>query len=283
MTIPFSVLRQYIAPQRALSRFAGWMANSKVVWLKNYLIKDFIRRYKVDMSEAIEQNPTAFSCYNDFFTRKLKPELRVIAPENSALISPVDGCIQALGQIFDGSLFQAKKHTFSLETLLGNNPETAKKFLNGTYFTIYLSPPDYHRIHMPLTGKLTDMWYVPGKLFSVNILTAEHIPGLFARNERVVCLFETEWGPMVVILIGAMLVGSMHTTWAGCVAPNGYGNVTHWNYNKTQIMLKKGDDLGYFTLGSTVMVLLPEGKSELLSTLEVGQRVKMGERMGKMQ
>ena len=207
------IISQYLLPQHLLSRLAGGLANCTWNWVKNPFITWFVKRYQVDMSEAAEENPTAYACFNDFFTRALKDGARPLA-DGDEVLCPADGAISQLGRIEHGRIFQAKGQSFSVLELLGGNPEHAALFQGGEFATVYLSPRDYHRVHMPLGGTLTDMIYVPGKLFSVNQSTAENVPELFARNERVVCLFDTPVGPMAVVLVGAMIVASVETVWA---------------------------------------------------------------------
>jgi phosphatidylserine decarboxylase len=277
--LPFDIIKQYLAPQHGISRFGGLLANNKNTWLKNYLIRYFLGQYpEVNLSEALEPNPYAYTSFNDFFTRKLKPGARIIDPSPNTIISPADGCIQNFGQIRDNQFIQAKNHLYSVDSVLAN-PTLAKNFKNSPFVTIYLAPKDYHRVHLPFAGKLTDMIYVPGKLFSVNILTTDHVPGLFAKNERVVAMFETAYGPMAVILVGAMIVGSIDTSWAGKVAPGrGCGltkKIQHTPYS-AGAHYKKADEVGFFTLGSTVIVLLPP-QAKLNSTLNPLAPIKMGE------
>ena len=238
------VLSQYVTPQLAVSRLAGRLADSESTpALKNRVIKWFIGRYGVNMSEAAEPDFTAYPTFNAFFTRALKPGARTIDPAPETLTSPVDGAISQIGQISTDRVFQAKGQSFSLTELLGGDDERAEPFREGEFATIYLSPKDYHRIHMPMAGTLKEMVYVPGKLFSVNPVTAENVPNLFARNERVACLFDTEAGPMAMVLVGAMIVGSVETTWGGVVAPNS-GKVTQWQYSgEDAVRFEKADQI----------------------------------------
>lgn len=280
--VPHDVRKQYWVPHHWICKFAGLMAFCKIRWLKNYLIKDFIQKYKVDLSEAQINNVEDFIHFNDFFTRALKKEARPIAPGNT-IISPCDGSISQIGHIAKKTLVQAKGHTYRLEKLLTNN-ELAYHFENGLYTTIYLSPKDYHRVHMPITGTLTQMIYVPGKLFSVNNLTAEYVPDLFAQNERVICIFETEHGPMAIILVGAMIVGSIATPWAGTIPPHQSTLIT-WNYTPTpenHITLQKGEEMGLFHLGSTVIVLFSKQVKNWHPSHKPGQSVRMGEVLGEV-
>lgn len=275
---------QYVAPQLTISRLAGRLAdNESVPALKNRVVNWFIGRYGVDMSEAVESDPAAYPSFNAFFTRALKPGLRPVDPRDSALVSPVDGAISQLGHISDGRVFQAKGQSFSLNELLGGEQERAEPFENGEFATIYLAPRDYHRIHMPLAGTLREMVYVPGKLFSVNPTTAENVPNLFARNERVACIFDTEAGPMAFVLVGAMIVGSVETTWAGIVAPGKRQvDVTRYDSLKAPIRFEKGEEMGRFRLGSTVIMVMPKGSVTWNSDQTAGGRVRMGEAFGEI-
>ncbi|MEC9038560.1 MAG: archaetidylserine decarboxylase [Pseudomonadota bacterium] len=277
------VLSQYVTPQLAVSRLAGRLADSESTpALKNRVIKWFIGRYGVNMSEAAEPDFTAYPTFNAFFTRALKPGARTIDPAPETLTSPVDGAISQIGQISTDRVFQAKGQSFSLTELLGGDDERAEPFREGEFATIYLSPKDYHRIHMPMAGTLKEMVYVPGKLFSVNPVTAENVPNLFARNERVACLFDTEAGPMAMVLVGAMIVGSVETTWAGVVAPNS-GKVTQWQYSGDDaVRFEKGQEMGRFRLGSTVVLVMPKGAVKWQPNQVAEKTVKLGEAFGKL-
>lgn len=254
------VLSQYITPQLGVSNLAGRLADSdSSPALKNRVIKWFIGRYGVDMSEAAETDPEAYPTFNAFFTRALKPGIRPLADGEKTLVSPVDGAISQLGQVTGDRVFQAKGQSFSLSELLGGEEATTAPFTSGEFSTIYLSPKDYHRIHMPMAGTLRQMIHVPGKLFSVNPVTAENVPNLFARNERVVCIFDTDSGPMAMVLVGAMIVGSVETRWAGVVVP-GSRQVTSTRYEgEHAISFEKGEEMGRFRLGSTVIMVMPKG------------------------
>ncbi|RBP72576.1 archaetidylserine decarboxylase [Marinobacter nauticus] len=277
------VLSQYVTPQLAVSRLAGRLADSESTpGLKNRVIKWFIGRYGVNMSEAAEPDFTAYPTFNAFFTRALKPGARTIDPAPETLTSPVDGAISQIGQISTDRVFQAKGQSFSLTELLGGDDERAEPFREGEFATIYLSPKDYHRIHMPMAGTLKEMVYVPGKLFSVNPVTAENVPNLFARNERVACLFDTEAGPMAMVLVGAMIVGSVETTWAGVVAPNS-GKVTQWQYRGDDaVQFEKGQEMGRFRLGSTVVLVMPKGAVKWQPNQVAEKTVQLGEAFGKL-
>ena len=275
------VLSQYITPQLAVSRLAGRLAdNDRAPALKNRVVRWFIDRYGVNMSDAVDSDPEAYPSFNAFFTRALKPGLRPIDNGESVLVSPVDGAISQLGQITGDRVFQAKGQSFSLTELLGGDEQRAQTFNEGEFATIYLSPKDYHRIHMPLAGTLREMVYVPGKLFSVNPVTAENVPNLFARNERVACIFDTEAGPMAMVLVGAMIVGSVETTWGGVVAP-GTGLVTTTRYDdQPDIRFEKGEEMGRFRLGSTVVLVMPKGAVRWNEGEAPGGTVRMGEAFG---
>ncbi len=275
------VLSQYITPQLGVSNLAGRLAdNDHSPALKNRVIKWFIGRYGVDMSEAAEPDPEAYPTFNAFFTRALKPGIRPLADGEKTLVSPVDGAISQLGQVTGDRVFQAKGQSFSLSELLGGEEATTAPFANGEFSTIYLSPKDYHRIHMPMAGTLRQMIHVPGKLFSVNPVTAENVPNLFARNERVVCIFDTDSGPMALVLVGAMIVGSVETRWAGVVVP-GSKQVTSTRYEgERAISFTKGEEMGRFRLGSTVIMVMPKGAVTWNSDQVAGKTVRMGEAFG---
>jgi phosphatidylserine decarboxylase len=271
---------QHIVPQHLLSRSVGTLAASENTFVKNTFIKNFAAKYQVNMAEALEENPLAYKSFNDFFTRALKPNARPIAADSKAIISPADGAISQIGHISADKIFQAKGHDYSVTTLLGGDEQRAAAFIGGQFATVYLSPKDYHRVHMPFTGQLTQMIYVPGDLFSVNTTTAENVPNLFARNERVVCLFDTEVGQMAVVLVGAMIVAGIATAWAGNLAPQGKKVVT--THYDGSITLKKGDELGRFYLGSTAIVLFGANVMQWRDGLSATNPVRMGEVMGKI-
>jgi phosphatidylserine decarboxylase len=260
-------------------------ANCTIVWIKNFLINYFLKRYAVNMYEAIETNPLAYPSYNAFFTRKLKPECRPIDLNNSSIVSPADGLLAQIGEIQKQKIIQAKGRDYSAQDLLGGDPDLAAEFSNGSFATVYLAPKDYHRVHMPLAGRLEKMIYVPGKLFSVNTHAAENIPNLFARNERVVCIFDSPAGKMAVILVGAMIVGSIATVWGGDITPPHSGNLRIWDYkttNEEHIELNKGDELGSFRLGSTVIVLFAPGAVAWDENLTINMDVRVGRRIGEI-
>jgi phosphatidylserine decarboxylase len=274
------ILCQYLIPQRWLSRAAGAFANCSAAWCKDRLIRWFIKRYHVDMRIAANPDPRSYNTFNDFFTRPLAEGQRPIAQQAKAIACPADGCISQLGTIQHGRIFQAKGQEYSLLELLGGDKTLADQFQNGRFATVYLSPKDYHRVHMPLTGTLQTMIHVPGDLFSVNETTADHVPRLFARNERVVCIFSTAAGPMAVILVGAMIVASIETVWAGLVTPV-QKQIRHWHYqNDTAITLEKGAELGRFKLGSTAIVLFGDNAVAWEQGLGPQSPVNMGEQFG---
>jgi phosphatidylserine decarboxylase len=275
------VLSQYITPQLGVSNLAGRLAdNDRSPALKNQVIKWFIGRYGVDMSEAAEPDPEAYPSFNDFFTRALKPGIRPLADGEKTLVSPVDGAISQLGQVTGDRIFQAKGQSFGLSELLGGEQTATAPFANGEFSTLYLSPKDYHRVHMPMSGTLRQMIHVPGKLFSVNPVTAENVPNLFARNERVVCIFDTASGPLALVLVGAMIVGSVETRWAGIVVP-GSKQVTSTHYQGKQVIrFAKGEEMGRFRLGSTVIMVMPKGAVTWNSDQAAGKTVRMGEAFG---
>jgi phosphatidylserine decarboxylase len=252
-----AVLLQYLAPKQALTRFAGLVASARMGSITTGIIRRFVARYDVNMAEAANSDITAYPTFNEFFTRALKPGARPLA--DAELICPVDGRISQFGAIQGDQIFQAKGHSFSTTALVGGDAELAAQFKDGVFANIYLSPRDYHRIHMPAAGRLTRMIHVPGDLFSVNPVTARGVPGLFARNERVVCVFEGIHGPWVLVLVGATIVGSMSTAWHGVVNPPRPGTVREWRYEGDAVKLKKGEEMGRFLLGSTVVMLFPKG------------------------
>ena len=273
------ILSQYLLPQQLLSRLAGCLAECRISWIKNTFTQWFVKKFNVDMSEAKIQNPCAYEHFNDFFTRELKEGARPISPIPNGLVSPADGAISQLGEITDGRIFQAKGHSFSATELLGGDYSVSAPFMGGQFATVYLSPRDYHRVHMPVTGTLREMIYVPGKLFSVNQTTAENVPELFARNERVVCIFDTEHGPMAMVLVGAMIVASIETVWAGLVTPP-KRVIKRFRYDeaaRAPIVLEKGAEMGRFKLGSTVIVLFGKDQIKWAENLSAETAVQMGQ------
>jgi len=276
---------QYLLPHYLLTDLMFFLTHSKLRVWKNLFTRWFARQYQVDMSLAVNEDLSSYENFNHFFIRPLKPEARPICPDTNCIASPVDGTVSQAGKINDESIFQAKGHDYSLTELLGSQTEWVNKFRNGSFATIYLSPKDYHRIHMPFDGELKQMTYVPGKLFSVSPATTREIPRLFARNERVVCFFETANGPMAVILVGAMIVGSMETVWHGTITPPHGKQLSHWHYGpasseaskpQKEVALNKGEELGRFNMGSTVILLFPEDKIDWDSKLKANSSLQMG-------
>jgi phosphatidylserine decarboxylase len=275
----FAVIPQYLMPKLAMTRLAGLVASSEWGTFTTWVIKRFVKRYNVNMSEAAHADPAHYKSFNEFFTRPLKDGARPLA--SSAWVCPVDGAISQCGAIEHDQIFQAKGHQYSTRALVGGDTELAAQFQNGQFATLYLSPRDYHRIHMPIAGKLLRMIHVPGDLFSVNPTTARGVPGLFARNERVVCEFETERGPMVLVLVGATIVGSMATVWHGQVNPPRPGTVREWRYESQDVRLQKGEEMGRFLLGSTVVMLFPENSLRFPDDWLSTRPLQMGEAMSK--
>jgi len=275
-----AVLPQYLLPKSALTNLAGRVAGAKAGNMTTGLIRWFVGRYNVNMSEALDPNIENYKTFNEFFTRALRPDARPLA--DAAYICPVDGRISQFGDIEDDQIFQAKGHKFSTTALVGGDARLAAQFQHGSFANLYLSPRDYHRIHMPVDGKLTRMIYVPGDLFSVNPTTARGIPGLFARNERVVCVFDTAHGPFVMTLVGATIVGSMATVWHGVVNPPRLPQVTEWKYDDQNIALKKGDELGRFLLGSTVVMLFQKDVLKFNPAWQPAGPVQLGEEMAQL-
>jgi phosphatidylserine decarboxylase len=255
-----AVIPQYLTPKKALTRFAGFVAGGRWGSVTQWIIRDFIARYSVNMAEAAQPEPTSYATFNEFFTRALKDGARPLAQAD--WVCPVDGAISQFGRIEKDQIFQAKGHHYSTRALVGGDAALAAQFDDGHFACLYLSPKDYHRIHMPCAGTLRRMIYVPGDLFSVNPTTARGVPGLFARNERVVCVFDTPHGPFINVLVGATIVGSMATTWHGVVNPPRTGEVREWRYGDDKdtkaITFKQGDEMGRFLLGSTVVMLWPK-------------------------
>ena len=265
---------QRVVPQHQLSRVVGKLAASEHPIIKNTVIQAFKAQYGIDMSIAEQSNALKFKSFNEFFTRSLKEGVRQIDTDPHSIVSPADGAISQLGKIEEGDIFQAKGQSFSVEKLIAD-PQLAEPFKNGHFATVYLSPKDYHRVHMPFAGTLTETLYVPGELFSVNQTTAENIPGLFARNERMVCLFDTELGRMAVVLVGAMIVAGIETVATGKVKPSG-----HLELNQHNLFLEKGAELGRFYLGSTAVVLFEKDKMQWDPMFKANSVVMMGEALG---
>ena len=277
MSDRLAVLPQYLLPKQALTTLAGKFASARLGGLTTSVIRWFVGRYQVNMAEAANPDIASYASFNDFFTRALKDGARPLA--EASLICPVDGAISQFGPIAQDQVFQAKGHSYSTTALVGGDAALGARFENGHFATLYLSPRDYHRIHMPCAGELTRMVHVPGDLFSVNPTTARGVPGLFARNERVVCVFESDQGPFVLVLVGATIVGSMATVWHGLVNPPRPGTVRQWDYADQSIVLKQGDEMGRFLLGSTVVMLFPHGPLQFNPAWAPARPIRMGEAM----
>jgi phosphatidylserine decarboxylase len=277
MSDRLAVVPQYLLPKSALTRLAGWLAGLRGGAVTTGVIRWFIGRYGVDMAEAAEPDVTRYASFNEFFTRELKPGARPLA--DAPWLCPVDGAISQFGPVEGERLFQAKGHHYTATALVGGDASLARPFHGGHFATLYLSPRDYHRIHMPCAGRLRRMIHVPGELFSVNPTTARGVPGLFARNERVVCLFDGEHGPFVLVLVGATIVGSMATVWHGVVNPPRPGMVREWTYDDRTLHLARGAEMGRFLLGSTVVMLFPPGPMVFNPRWAPGGAIRMGEAM----
>ena len=277
MSDRLAVLAQYLLPKQALTTLAGRLADTEAGSLTTSVIRWFVQRYGVDLSEAVDSNPVSYRSFNEFFTRPLRAGARPLA--DADFICPVDGAISQFGGIEQDQIFQAKGHQYSTTALVGGDGELASRFADGAFATLYLSPRDYHRIHMPVDGRLRRMIHVPGELFSVNPATARGVPGLFARNERVVCVFDAEFGSFVLTLVGATIVGSMATVWHGTVNPPRGGQIREWLYDDRQVLLKKGEEMGRFLLGSTVVMLFPRDALRFNPTWAPARAIRMGEAM----
>jgi phosphatidylserine decarboxylase len=280
MSDRLAVLPQYLLPKRLLTQFAGKVASLRGGAVTTALIRWFVRRYKVNMAEALNPDIASYATFNEFFTRPLRPGARPLA--SAAYVCPVDGAISQCGAIASDQVFQAKGHSYSTTALVGGDAQLAQQFQNGSFATLYLSPRDYHRIHMPCDGELRRMIYVPGDLFSVNPTTARGVPGLFARNERVVCVFDSARGPFVLTLVGATIVGSMATVWHGVVNPPRSEQVREWHYPVGQVRLRQGDEMGRFLLGSTVVMLFPKETLMFNSDWTPARSIRLGELMGQL-
>ena len=278
MSDRLAVLPQYVLPKQALTALAGKFASAQAGGLTTSVIRWFVGRYGVNMAEAANPDIAGYASFNEFFTRPLKEGARPLA--NADFICPVDGAISQFGAIARDQIFQAKGHSYSTTALVGGDATLAARFENGSFATLYLSPKDYHRIHMPCAGKLLRMIHVPGELFSVNPVTARGVPGLFARNERVVCVFEGEAGPFVMALVGATIVGSMATVWHGVVNPPRPGRLRDWRYEDQDLRYGRGAEMGRFLLGSTVVMLFPQGSLSFNPEWAPGRAIRMGEAMG---
>ncbi|MFA6162805.1 MAG: archaetidylserine decarboxylase [Methylobacter sp.] len=277
-----TTLPQYVLPHHALSSMMSKLTHCENKAWKNLFIKQIIKHYGVNMDEALEQDINAYKSFNDFFTRELKPGVRPLSTERNGIVCPADGAVSQAGNITDGKIFQAKGKSFTAIDLLGGDAARAEPFNNGVFSTIYLSPKDYHRLHMPLTGTLREMVHVPGRLFSVNTRTTNSVPGLFARNERVCCLFDTEAGPMALILVGAIFVSSVETVWHGVVTPPSISTVKNWQYQDNAPTLKIGEEMGRFNMGSTIIVLFGKDKAKWDAEFKADKTVKLGELIGRV-
>ncbi|VFP88349.1 archaetidylserine decarboxylase [Candidatus Erwinia haradaeae] len=280
------ILHRFV-PKQVVTELLGWGANKHGGWLTKAIINAFIWYYKVDMEEAKYPDTSSYLSFNDFFIRKLRDDLYLIDTDSKLLCFPAHGRISQLGSIQGDKLFQAKGHTYSLSALLAGNPLMTSLFQNGEFLTTYLAPGDYHRVHMPCTGILRTMIYVPGELYSLNSLMVKHIPNLFARNERVICFFDTNFGSMAQILIGASIVGSIQISWLGAITPPRQGIIKYWhwpdnNKKSDQIVLLKGEEMGYFKLGSTVINLFPPRRVEIVTNLIPGSQTRLGQSMAKV-
>ncbi len=281
LTDEIKVKAQYFLPKKLLSRGVGKLASAEMGKPTEFLIKNFIKYYNVDMKEAEIKDISQFKTFNAFFTRALKKGARPVVAAANALAQPADGTISELGEIYKDAVLQAKGHYYSLEALLGGDAKDAKDFMSGSFVTTYLAPKDYHRVHMPFSGKLEKMVFVPGDLFSVNPLTAKNVDNLFARNERVICFFRNEkLGRFAVVLVGATIVASIETVFAGVVAPSAGREKTIYDYRKDNITLAKGAELGRFLLGSTTVCVFEKGKVEFAKGLKSGVSVKTGSMLG---
>jgi phosphatidylserine decarboxylase len=276
------VALQHLLPQHGISRLVLAATRSRSVGFKNALIRLFVRGFQPEMSDAVETEPTAYGSFNEFFTRALRAGTRPVDPDPQAIVSPVDGTVSEAGTLTADRLLQAKGHEYSLRALLAGNSAWERTFAGGSFATIYLAPYNYHRIHMPLAGALRESFYVPGRLFSVNRATAQLVPGLFSRNERVFCGFDAGGMPWAIILVGALNVGSMATVWHGDVTPRKHREVTPLPVTDalSPTTLPKGAEMARFNMGSTVILLLPPGASEWRSAFKAGHTVRMGERIG---
>ncbi len=276
------VFMQRHLPQHLLSALMYRLARCEYSLWKNSLIRIFIWKFEVDMKIAAQAEPTGYRHFNDFFTRRLKCDVRPVDQAKSNVVSPVDGVISQAGKIDGDAMLQAKGKSYSLKALLANDESLRRSFMNGRFMTVYLSPRDYHRIHMPLSGRLVKMLYVPGDLFSVNEVTTAAVEQLFARNERIINVFNTQVGTMALIMIGAIFVGSMETVWAGQITPAGRREIKQWDYDPAspEIKLDKGEEMGRFNLGSTVILLFEPGKCAWLDEMKAGRMLRMGQAIG---
>jgi phosphatidylserine decarboxylase len=278
-------LPQYLIPKRLLSRMMHALTRIRWHTWKTWQIDWFIRRYHVDMNLAKNSDPRSYADFNSFFTRELRRDARTVASGAYEIACPVDGSVSQIGTIDEMLIFQAKGHYYHLEQLLGGSSARAEPFKGGRFATLYLAPKDYHRIHMPLRGQLREMVYVPGRLFGVNASTACVVPGLFARNERVICIFDTDAGPMALILVGALFVASMQTVWSGVVTSNSGKTATVWDYSsagENPVILERGEEMGRFNMGSTVIVLFGQGSMQWEPAIKPDNAIQMGQLLGRL-
>jgi phosphatidylserine decarboxylase len=271
------ITQQYLMPKKLLTQFAGLVAGARMGFITHAIIRKFVAHYQVNMAEAVDPRIESYASFNDFFTRPLRAGARPLAA--SPFVCPVDAAISQFGPIEHDQIFQAKGHSYSTRALVGGDQALAHQFDHGHFATLYLAPEDYHRIHMPCEGRLKRMIYIPGDLFSVNPLTARHVPGLFARNERVVCEFECAHGPMVMVLVGATIVGSMETVWHGVVNPPRTREPREWRYEGQDVVLARGAEMGRFLLGSTVILLFPQNVLTFTPDWAPTKPVRLGEAM----
>lgn len=275
---PLPITQQYMLPKKLMTQFGGLVAGARMGPVTHGIIRRFVAHYKVDMAEAADPRIESYATFNDFFTRALRDGARPISA--APFVCPVDAAISQFGPIEHDQIFQAKGHSYSTRALVGGDQTLAHRFDHGHFATLYLAPKDYHRIHMPCEGRLKRMIYIPGDLFSVNPLTARHVPGLFARNERVVCEFDCAHGPMVLVLVGATIVGSMATVWHGVVNPPRTREPREWRYDDREIVIAKGAEMGRFLLGSTVVMLFPQNVMTFTPDWAPTRPVRLGEAMG---
>jgi len=278
-----TAIPQYLLPHHPLSRLMGKLTHSQNKIWKNLFIQQIIRHYGVNMAEALQENIDAYPCFNDFFTRELKADARQFTQLSHGIACPADGAVSQAGDIKQGDIFQAKGKSFTTLELLGGDKQRAQQFENGKFATIYLSPKDYHRLHMPLTGTLREMIHIPGRLFSVNGATADAVPRLFARNERVVAIFDTEVGAMALVLVGAIFVASIETVWHGEVTPPTASEIRNWQYDvKNAPTLQRGEEMGRFNMGSTIIALFAKDAVNWEDNFVAGQKVELGQLIAKM-
>tara|TARA_B100000745_G_scaffold291036_1_gene230447 strand:+ start:492 stop:1349 length:858 start_codon:yes stop_codon:yes gene_type:complete len=275
-------MQDNLLPQLTLSRLAGYAADARLGPLTTAFIRWFIKQYQVDLSEAQHDAVTDYKTFNDFFTRALKPDTRTLELGPQQLICPVDGAISELGDIEHNQIIQAKGHQYTLDAFLAKDYAKAQQFHDGKFATLYLSPRDYHRVHIPCDGELRSMTHVPGKLYSVNNDSVSRVPGLFAKNERLICYFDTAFGPMAYVMVGATIVGSIETVWSGVVTPPRSKSVRSWEYEPGQIQLKQGDELGRFRLGSTVILLFPKDCMAFDASFCRQPQIQLGQTMGSL-